>query len=266
VLTALSEKDRVLVVGAGPTGLSAALFLADRGLAVRIIDKSAGPSTTSRAQVVNPRSLARLEATGVTAAIVAESHRLQSVRWYESWQPFAEIDFDTITSQFQMRVIPQARTEALLTDALMHRGIKVERGTELDGFNDDGPIVRTRLTQTGSGPNSFEATLLLAADGAHSLVRDALGIDFPGHNFPEVWPLYDIELADPLPLNHAHVSFIKNGLIFCLCIRPGLRQRNQPPGSFAGRVKAGGYTMGVTVPRRRPRRLRTCGRSSGTGG
>lgn len=79
-----------------------------------------------------------------------------------------------------------------------------------------------RLTHTDGGPNSVEAALLLAADGAHSRVRETLGINFPGHVFPEAWPLYDIELADPLPSDHAHVSFIENGLIFCLCIRPGL--------------------------------------------
>jgi 2-polyprenyl-6-methoxyphenol hydroxylase-like FAD-dependent oxidoreductase len=218
-----SAKDNsVLIVGAGPTGLSAALFLHDRGLPVRIVDKSTGPSTTSRAQVVNPRSLELLEATGVTAAIIAESHRIRSVRWYEHWQPLAEIDFESLESAFDMRVIPQARTEALLTDALTQRGIKVEREIELNGFVDRGTTVSAQLIHKGGDRNSFEAALLLAADGAHSLVRETLGIDFPGHNFPEAWPLYDIELADPLPLDHAHVSFVENGLIFCLCIRPGL--------------------------------------------
>src|SRR6516164_7686723 len=105
-----TNDNGVLVVGAGPTGLSAALFLHDRGLPVRIVDKSSGPSTTSRAQVVNPRSLDLLETTGVTAAIVAESHPIRSVRWYEHWQPLAEIDFEPIKSTFDMRVIPQART------------------------------------------------------------------------------------------------------------------------------------------------------------
>jgi 2-polyprenyl-6-methoxyphenol hydroxylase-like FAD-dependent oxidoreductase len=72
-----------------------------------------------------------------------------------------------------------------------------------------------QLIGKGGIGNIFEAALLLAADGAHSLVRETLGIDFSGHNFPEAWPLYDIELADPLPLDHAHVSFVENGLIFC---------------------------------------------------
>jgi 2-polyprenyl-6-methoxyphenol hydroxylase-like FAD-dependent oxidoreductase len=189
---------------------------------VRIVDKSAGPSTTSRAQVVNPRSLELLETTGVTAAIVAESHPIRSVCWYEHWQPLAEIDFEPLQSTFQMRVIPQARTEALLTEALAQRGIEVEREIELSGFVDHGATVSAQLSGKGGNPSSFEAALLLAADGAHSLVRETLGIDFPGHNFPEAWPLYDIELADPLPLDQAHVSFVENGLIFCLCIHPGL--------------------------------------------
>jgi 2-polyprenyl-6-methoxyphenol hydroxylase-like FAD-dependent oxidoreductase len=217
-----SKENGILIVGAGPTGLSAALFLHDRGLPVRIVDKSAGPSATSRAQVVNPRSLELLEATGVTAAIVAESRPIRSVRWYEHWQPLAEIDFEAIESAFDMRVIPQARTEALLAEALAQRGIKVEREIELKGFVDDGATISAQLIGKGGNGNSFEAALLLAADGARSLVRETLGIDFPGHNFPEAWPLYDIELADPLPLDHAHVSFVENGLIFCLCIRPGL--------------------------------------------
>ena len=217
-----SKANGILIVGAGPTGLSAALFLHDRGLPVRIVDKSAGPSTTSRAQVVNPRSLELLETTGVTATIVAESHLVRGVRWYEHWQPLAEVDFGTIESAFQMRVILQARTEELLTEALAQRGVRVEREIELKGFVDHGANVSAQLRDKEGESNSFEAALLLAADGAHSVVRETLGIDFPGHNFPEAWPLYDIELADPLPLDRAHVSFVENGLIFCLCIRPGL--------------------------------------------
>jgi 2-polyprenyl-6-methoxyphenol hydroxylase-like FAD-dependent oxidoreductase len=242
---ASTNDNGVLVIGAGPTGLSAALFLHDRGLPVRIVDKSAGPSTTSRAQVVNPRSLELLETTGVTAAIVAESHPIRSVRWYEHWQALAEIDFEPIKSAFDMRVIPQARTEALLTEALAQRGIKVEREIGLDGFVDHGATVSAQLVDEGGERNSFEAALLLAADGGHSLVREKLGIDFSGHNFPEAWPLYDIELADPLPLDQAHVSFVENGLIFCLCIRPGFWRvfgnidnllEHLPTGSKPGKV------------------------------
>ena len=69
-----------LIVGAGTTGLSAALFLADRGIRSRIIDKALGPSTTSRAQVINPRALELLEPTGVTEAILNEARANSSSR------------------------------------------------------------------------------------------------------------------------------------------------------------------------------------------
>jgi 2-polyprenyl-6-methoxyphenol hydroxylase-like FAD-dependent oxidoreductase len=78
-----SNENSVLIVGAGPTSLSAILFPHDLLLPVRIVDKTAGPRTTSRAQVVNPRLLELL--IGATA--------IRSVRWYEHWQPLAEIDF-----------------------------------------------------------------------------------------------------------------------------------------------------------------------------
>jgi hypothetical protein len=54
------------------------------------------------------------------------------------------------------------------------------------------------------------------------VVRRALGIEFEGSGFPEAWPLYDIRLDDPLDINSAHVSFVQDGLVFMLCIHPGL--------------------------------------------
>ena len=71
----------VLIVGAGPTGLAAALFLAERGVPVRLVDQASAPAVTSRAQVINPRSLELLEASGVAAAIGREARPVQGVRF-----------------------------------------------------------------------------------------------------------------------------------------------------------------------------------------
>jgi 2-polyprenyl-6-methoxyphenol hydroxylase-like FAD-dependent oxidoreductase len=62
---------------------------------------------------------------------------------------------------------------------------------------------------------------MFAADGAHSKVREALGITLEGSSFPEDWPLYDIELDDPLDSESAHVCFVEGGM-FLLCIGPGV--------------------------------------------
>jgi 2-polyprenyl-6-methoxyphenol hydroxylase-like FAD-dependent oxidoreductase len=253
-----------LIVGAGPTGLAAALFLAERGVTARLIDSAAEASRTSRAQVVNPRTLELLEPSGVTQAILGEGRPIKGVRFYEGWKPLATIDFSDLPARHAMTVLPQARTEALLTEALARHGIAVERSTTFAGLRQTADAVMVDLAANGQD-RSEEAPLLLAADGAHSRVREVLGIGFDGHGFPEDWPLYDIALDDPLDLDHAHVSFVPEGLIFLLAIRPGLWRvfgdmpdllTRMPPGT---RIGASEWESSFHIADKRAERL-TAGR------
>jgi len=95
-----------LIVGAGPTGLAAAMFLAEAGVPCRIIDKAHSPSANSRAQVINPRSLELLQHTGVTDAILREAHPIHRVVFYEEWRHLAELEFDRAHPDFPMAVLP----------------------------------------------------------------------------------------------------------------------------------------------------------------
>lgn len=210
-----------LIVGAGPTGLAAALFLAERGVRARIVDRAPEPNRNSRAQVVNPRSLELLEASGVAAAVVAEGRSIRGVRFYEDWRPLAGLEITGLALRHPMTVLPQARTEALLAEALRRHGIEVERAVEFLGLTQDEREVRVALRGPG-GEEAASASLLFAADGAHSPVRKALGFGFPGDGFPETWPLLDVALDDPLDLDRAHVNLVDGGLVFLLAIRPGL--------------------------------------------
>jgi 2-polyprenyl-6-methoxyphenol hydroxylase-like FAD-dependent oxidoreductase len=211
-----------LIVGAGPTGLAAALFLAEGGVRCRIVDKAPSPSIHSRAQVVNPRSLELLEQTGVTDAILHEARRIRRVVFYEDWRQLAELQFGQVRSDFPMAVLPQARTEALLSHALATRGVVPEHGTALGSFSQDKDGVDATLISP-EGSESYRAPILLAADGVHSKVRSALGVSLEGSSFPEDWPLYDLELRDPLDADSAHVSFVEGGgMVFLLCLVPGV--------------------------------------------
>ena len=210
-----------LIVGAGPTGLSAALFLAEGGVQCRVIDKLPAPSINSRAQVINPRSLELLQQTGVTDAILHEARPIHRVVFYEDWQPLTELEFGHAHPDFPMAVLPQARTEALLADALAVFGVVPERGTALGSFEQDNDGVDAILISSDRS-ESFRAPIMLAADGAHSKVRGALGITLEGSSFPEEWPLYDLELDDPLDSESAHVSFVEGGMVFLLCLEPGV--------------------------------------------
>ncbi len=219
---ATSSDCEVLIIGAGTTGLAAALFLAERGVRARLIDSAAAPNSISRAQVLNPRSLELLEASGVTALALAEARIVHGVRFHEAWQPLADIDFIGIPSHHPMAVLPQARTAALLAQALKPHAIEVEHGITLQHLTPDQDNVRAVLRHPDGAGETTSAALVLAADGANSIARKALGLTFDGSSFPEPWPLYDIELNDPLDPDHAHVCLVTGGLIFLLCLRPGL--------------------------------------------
>jgi 2-polyprenyl-6-methoxyphenol hydroxylase-like FAD-dependent oxidoreductase len=215
-------QSQPLIVGAGPTGLAAALFLAARGIRAHIIDCADAPSRTSRAQVVNPRSLELLAASGVTDAVLAEGRPVRGVKFYEDWEPLAVLDFTALPSSYAMTVLPQVRTEALLAQALARHGIAVERPVAFRDLKQAADGVDVGLGTPDGKHRNEQASIVLGADGAHSRVREALGVSFDGHAFPEPWPLYDVALADPLDLDHAHVCFVDEGLVFLLAIRPGL--------------------------------------------
>jgi 2-polyprenyl-6-methoxyphenol hydroxylase-like FAD-dependent oxidoreductase len=132
-----------------------------------------------------------------------------------------ELEFGHAHPDFPMAVLPQARTEALLADALAIFGVVPERGTALGSFEQDNDGVDANLISFDRS-ESFRAPIMLAADGAHSKVRGALGITLEGSSFPESWPLYDIELNDPLDSESAHVSFVEGGMVFLLRLEPGV--------------------------------------------
>jgi len=233
----------VLIAGAGPTGLAAALFLTQRGLPVRLIDRAEAPSSTSRALVVNPRTLELLESTPVTARMLAAGRPLLRVRFYQQWRPLAQIEFGRVHARYAMLVLSQARSEQFLAEALGELGVIAERGTELVALEQRASGVDVELCLAGTARERLSSDLVYGADGVHSRVRESLGVGFEGSSFPEPWTLRDLELETPLDLESAHVSFSADGLVFLLALQtqrwralgnvPQLLEQ-LPPGSQAG--------------------------------
>lgn len=209
----MSPPGPVLIAGAGPTGLSAALFLAQRGVAVRIIDPTPEPIRTSRALGVNPRTLKLLEDTGVTAAIEAEAQAMRTLRLHRRGRPLATltIDWPTLGAEHPIVILPQARTEALLTAALAERGVTIERGLGLVDLNQTDDAV----TATLSDGSVVTTPILFAADGAHSTARKALDLDFPGDGWDEPWQLIDVDLTGPAA-DEGWIDLRPDGPFVCL--------------------------------------------------
>jgi 2-polyprenyl-6-methoxyphenol hydroxylase-like FAD-dependent oxidoreductase len=190
----MARSEPPLIVGAGPTGLAAALFLSHRGVACRVVEERSSPVETSRALGVNPRTMAILKGTGVDQAIAAEGLPMRFLNAHQNGRRLARLEIPTraVGSEWPMIILPQARTEALLAEALAARGIKVERGRPLSGLEQDADGVTAAVAK-----ETVRAPVVLGADGAHSPVRHALGVGFPGTAFPETWQLVDVELEGP---------------------------------------------------------------------
>lgn len=212
------SSPQVLIVGAGPTGLAAALFLTRRGVPVRIIDAAPRPADTSRALGVNPRSLQLLEDSGVAARIAAEGQAMRRINIHRRGRDLTRltVDWKAVGARRPMVILPQARTEVLLTEALAALGVAPERGLGLTGLNQTTEAV-TAVLSDGS---TATVPLLFAADGAHSPTRKALGLDFPGDGWDEPWQLIDVDLTGPPETgprpDEAWIDLRPHGVFVCL--------------------------------------------------
>lgn len=124
----------VLIVGAGPTGLTAALELSRLGVAARIVDRAEHPSPESRALAVQARTLELFRVRGVGEPMLELGNRVHSAALYAEGRKLAPVEFHRMPSQFNfILMLAQSETERLLTDQLVWQGVKVERGVEVTG-------------------------------------------------------------------------------------------------------------------------------------
>src|SRR5580704_11669904 len=169
----------VLVVGAGPVGLTMACELARRGVRCRIIDKAATPASTSRALAIFPRTLEIFEMMGMVDPVLGAGHQLSGVAIYNRSGQIAHIGFSSLPSRYRFAVsLPQSETERLLTEHLTGFGIVVDREKELLNLSQLPDAVQAVIRNSEGLDERFESGWLIGCDGAHSSVRHLLGLPF----------------------------------------------------------------------------------------
>src|SRR3954466_9344603 len=154
----------ILIVGAGPTGLVLALWLTKLGVGVRIVDKTAEPGTTSRAVAVQARTLELYRQIGLADAVVDAAVRVDAVNLWVGGRRAAHVVFGKMGAGISpypyALTFAQDAHERLLIDRLASLGVRVERRTELTGFEQDDDHVRATLRRADAADEVLEASYI----------------------------------------------------------------------------------------------------------
>ena len=204
----------VLVVGAGPTGLTLACDLRRRGLAVRVVDRLPQPEVKSRGKGVQPRTLEVLDDLGVVDRLleVGWSRDLR-VRWYVRRELLVDLHLpgrDPLPDvpHPNLVLVPQWRTEQVLRERLTELGGTVEWGRELVDLEQDEDAVLARVaTSAGGSVEVIRAAWVVGCDGGHSRVRDLLGLALEGDSREERFLFGDVEIEGLEPADSGFVWF-----------------------------------------------------------
>jgi 2-polyprenyl-6-methoxyphenol hydroxylase-like FAD-dependent oxidoreductase len=188
-------KPQVLIIGAGPTGLTLALWLTRSSVPVRIIDKSDGPGETSRALAVQARTLEFHRQLGTIDDVLAAGVKIEHIAIHTPDGIAARPDLSAFgrgLSRFSYAfALPQDIHERILIHHLERAGVHVERRTELVSFKQYEHSVTATLSRDGA-MESCDVAYLCGSDGAHSPVRHALGIGFPGGAYQQKFYVADV--------------------------------------------------------------------------
>jgi 2-polyprenyl-6-methoxyphenol hydroxylase-like FAD-dependent oxidoreductase len=211
------QNAHVLIVGAGPTGLVLALWLTRLGVAVRIIDHEAQPGTTSRALAVQARTLELYRQIGLAQSVIERGHRVQAVNLWATGKKRATAVFGNLgadVSPFPYALVfPQDEHERLLIERLAGLGVEVERRCELLSFEESSGRVLARLRQSDGRSETYETAYIAGCDGAHSAVRNTLGIGFEGGTYAHLFYVADAHCAGAVVDGELHVALDPNDFL-----------------------------------------------------
>lgn len=204
----------VLIVGAGPTGLTAALELSRLGVGVRIVDRAPEPSLTSRALGIQARTVELLRVRGVGDEMVRLGNPARATTLYSEGEKLAAIELHRMPSKFNyVLLLAQSETERLLTEALSRQGVKIERGVELTALTHQPDGVSVVLRSGEGAEEVVDAAYLIAADGSHSAIRKALGLPFTGRSLTHNYVLGDLRIAGDMPEDQLSIFLARNGFL-----------------------------------------------------
>lgn len=210
---ARKHETEALVVGAGPVGMLAALALAERDVAVEIVDEEWRPAARSYALALHPATLELLDEVGLAGELLREGHRLNRVAFYDGADRRSEVSLADLPGAYPfLLVLPQKSLEAALERRLERQGVEVRWNHRMAGLtlNGERPVATIERLAKESTGYSVATTVwvvddeivtsarhVVGADGHRSAVRRALGAEFESLGEPELYAVFELTTEGP---------------------------------------------------------------------
>lgn len=235
----LRADSSILIAGAGPVGLTLALELARRGFKPRIVTRNDGPvpENESRALGVNARTQMLLGPSGATESIRAQALPIDGLRLSSLGEPLLTVHTNRFHGQAPaLSILPQGVTERILLERLRQHGIEPEWHTEVNAIDGTSEAPEVTLIRNDDSGETVKPTLLVGADGAHSIVRKTCGFDFPGEALDNEFFLADYSYDEPVDVSHAKVDFSNPGVLACIPVRENVLRYISTLRDFESRI------------------------------
>ena len=210
-----TAKTLILVVGAGPTGLTMAAELTRHGIPCRIIDQKSGVTDKTKALSVQSRTMEVFEDMGIIDEVIERGRIVSGFSFYNEDQRIFQVASGDLDTPYPFNMLyPQFETERSLYNHLKSLGTKVEWNTEILELQQENGI-KVSLQDADGNVESLEPDYLIACDGGRSFCRKALDIKLKGETFDSEFIIADLTLdwANPPMKDEWHGYFTDQGFV-----------------------------------------------------